>query len=275
MSTITLTAPQYKLLGAVVETHIANLDWAEVAKVTGQDTGKKARDMWYPVKGKVTAVLNEDEKKPTIDLTDTQKTLVGAMIEVMSTGVIDWEAVDKKADRGTAKKCRDGWPGVRSKFSNEPKKPAAKGKGGKKRKAGEEATPEAGGEAGEEAGDEAPPAKKAKAAPKKKAKSEETVDEATEDTAPATKKKAAPKKAAAKKGAKKGKKADTPVDDGEQADEPANDNGDAEQQLNSEMGFDSTGVEIETSMVCDNGNYDGEEHQSLFNQGENGIYGII
>ncbi|KAK4900873.1 hypothetical protein LTR27_002056 [Elasticomyces elasticus] len=269
MSAITLTAPQYKLLGAVVETHITNLDWAEVAKVTGQDTGKKARDMWYSVKGKVTAVLSEDEKKPAIDLTDTQKTLVGAMIEVMSTGTIDWEAVEKKAERGTAKKCRDAWPGVRNKFSNEPKKPAAKGKG-KKRKAGEEATPEA----GEEAADEAPPAKKAKAAPKKKAKSEETVDEATEETAPATKKKAAPKKAAAKKGAKKGKKADTPVDDGEQADEPANDNGDAEQQLHSEMAFDSTGVEIETSMVYDNGNYDGEEHRSLFNQGESGIYGI-
>ncbi|KAK5727334.1 hypothetical protein LTR15_003228 [Elasticomyces elasticus] len=264
MSAITLTAPQYKLLGAVVETHVASLDWAEVAKVTGQDTGKKARDMWYPVKGKVTAVLNEDEKKPTIDLTDTQKTLVGAMIEVMSTGTIDWEAVEKKAERGTTKKCRDGWPGVRSKFSNEPKKPAAKGKGGKKRKAGEEATPEA----GEEAGDEAPPAKKAKAAPKKKAKSEEIVDEASEETAPAAKKKAAPKKPAAKKGAKKGKKADTPVDDGEQADEPANDNDDAEQQLNSEMAFDSTNVEMETEMVYDNGGFN---NTSIFNQGENGL----
>ncbi|KAK5674669.1 hypothetical protein LTS10_012670 [Elasticomyces elasticus] len=269
---ITFTTAQYKLLGAIVDTMNATIDWKEVTEKLGEDDVKKTRNKWYPIRDKLTATLGEGDK-PNIDLTDGQKTLMGAIVEVMNAS-IDWKTVAEKNGDSDAKRARDKWYPIRDKLSGVVKESKPK-KGGKKRKASEEATPEAGGEAGEEAADEAPPAKKAKAAPKKKAKSEETVDEATEETAPATKKKAAPKKAAAKKGAKKGKKADTPVDDGEQADEPANDNGDAEQQLNSEMmAFDSTNVEIETEMVYDNGNYDGEEHQSLFNQGENGIYGI-
>ncbi|KAK3646261.1 hypothetical protein LTR56_008612 [Elasticomyces elasticus] len=258
---ITFTTAQYKLLGAIVDTMNATIDWKDVAEKAGEDDAKKARNKWYPIRDKLTATLGEGDK-PNIDLTDGQKTLMGAIVDVMNAS-IDWKTVAEKNGDSDAKKARNKWYPIRDKLSGVVKEPKAK-KGSKKRKASEEATPEA----GEEAGDEAPPAKKAKAAPKKKAKSEEVVDEASEETAPAAKKKAAPKKPAAKKGAKKGKKADTPVDDGEQADEPANDNGDAEQQLNSEMAFDSTSVEMETQMVYENGGFN---NTSIFNQGEYGL----
>ncbi|KAK0277437.1 hypothetical protein LTR57_006448 [Friedmanniomyces endolithicus] len=234
MAAINLTAPQYKLVGAVVDTTRASFDWKAIATKMGHADAKKARDAWYSVRDKLTAAVGAEEKKG-IDLAPAQKELLGFVIEGMSAS-IDWETVAGKMGFPTAKKARDSWYPIRNKFTTlggdgEKASP-------KKRKAAAE--PES-----EKSGNEAASAKKKKpkraaakkttdvnsgeeAAPAKKTKrtaaKQKTDEDSGEEAAPAKKpKKAAPKKADSKKtaaAAKKGKKSEkaaTPEEDGEEA----------------------------------------------------------
>ncbi|TKA35877.1 hypothetical protein B0A54_12323 [Friedmanniomyces endolithicus] len=197
MAAINLTAPQYKLVGAVVDTTRASFDWKAIATKMGHADAKKARDAWYSVRDKLTAAVGAEEKKG-IDLAPAQKELLGFVIEGMSAS-IDWETVAGKMGFPTAKKARDSWYPIRNKFTT---------LGGD----GEKASPKkrkAGGPLAryilsladrfvdEDSGEEAAPAKKPKKAAPKKADSKKTA-------------------AAAKKG-KKSEKAATPEEDGEEA----------------------------------------------------------
>ncbi|KAK0345071.1 hypothetical protein LTR91_024969 [Friedmanniomyces endolithicus] len=203
MAAIKLTAPQYKLLGAVVDTMKASFDWKAIATKMGHADAKKARDAWYGVRDKLTATVGADEKK-SIDLAPAQKELLGFVIDDMSAS-IDWWTVAHKVGYPTAKKARDSWYPIRKKLMGsvgEGEKASPK-----KRKAAAE--PDS-----EKSGNEAAPAKKSKRAAAKK-----TTDEDGSDEIPPAKKpkKTAPKKAPA--AAKKGKKAETPDADGERAEE--------------------------------------------------------
>ncbi|KAK1057298.1 hypothetical protein LTR74_014284 [Friedmanniomyces endolithicus] len=181
MAAIKLTAPQYKLLGAVVDTMKASFDWKAIATKMGHADAKKARDAWYGVRDKLTATVGADKSK-SIDLAPAQEELLGFVIETMSAS-IDWETVAGKTGFPTPKKARDSWYPIRKKFTTS----AGDGEKAspKKRKAGE--CRRSG------SGNEAVPAKKSKSAVAKKTADEDGGDEA----APAKKpKKAAPKKAA-------------------------------------------------------------------------------
>jgi len=50
MASIPLTANQYKLIGAVIDTINASIDWKAVAEKLNLENAKKSRDAWYPVK---------------------------------------------------------------------------------------------------------------------------------------------------------------------------------------------------------------------------------
>ncbi|KAK1031827.1 hypothetical protein LTS16_017739 [Friedmanniomyces endolithicus] len=213
MAAIKLTAPQYKLLGAVVDTMKASFDWKAIATKMGHADAKKARDAWYGVRDKLAATVSGDEKK-SIDLASAQKELFRFVIETMSAS-IDWETVAGKMGFPTPKKARDSWYPIRKKFTTS----AGDGEKASPKKRKAAAEPDS-----EKSGNEAVPAKKSKRAAGKK-----TADE-DDEAAPAKKlkkaapkkaapKKAAPKKAAAPKKGKKGKKAPTPEEDGEKAEE--------------------------------------------------------
>ncbi|KAK0274487.1 hypothetical protein LTR35_011642 [Friedmanniomyces endolithicus] len=100
MAAIKLTAPQYKLPGAVVDTMKASFDWKAIATKMGHADAKKARDGWYSVRDKLTAT----------------KDLRGFVIETMSAS-IDWETVAGKTGFPTPKKARDSWYPIRKKFT--------------------------------------------------------------------------------------------------------------------------------------------------------------
>ncbi|TKA62459.1 hypothetical protein B0A55_10908 [Friedmanniomyces simplex] len=227
MAAIKLTAPQYKLLGAVVDTMNASIDWKAVADKAGYENAKKARDPWYTTRDKLTATLDADEK-PNVDLTPAQKELLGAVIDTMNAS-IDWTTVATKTGHETAKKARDPWYTIRKKFT------ATVGGGEKasrkKRKAGEATGDEEAGN--DEAGEEAAPAKKTKGAAKKK-----KTDEDAGDEAPPPKKAKAVRKKAARKTGKKGKKAATPDEDGVNAEEAADDHIDDGADAEPEQGGD-------------------------------------
>ncbi|KAK0938148.1 hypothetical protein LTR29_010259 [Friedmanniomyces endolithicus] len=242
MAAINLTAPQYKLVGAVLDTTKASFDWKAIATKMGHADAKKARDAWYSVCDKLTAAVGAEEKKG-IDLAPAQKELLGFVIETMNAS-IDWETVAGKMGFPTAKKARDSWYPIRNKFTTSvgegekasPKKRKAavepeSGKSGNEAASAKKKKPKraaAKQKNDENSGDEAAPAKKTK----RTAAKQKTDEDSGEEAAPAQKptkaapKKAAPKKAAPKKAAaaaakkgKKGKKAASPEEDGEEAEE--------------------------------------------------------